>query len=263
MVVVSFNFKKRRNLALGIAVSGVGAGVFIFPPLMQLSRDTYGSFGIFITMAAMAAHVVTFGVMCFPSKLEKHTQRQRQLRKLRQSETNSIWTSINIYLSALFNKSVICLCIAMFCFCLGTILIFLHLPSFIVSKGFTAINAAFLVSLSGIFSIFGRLFTGMAANINRVKDIYLFSGSMGIVAIDCFIYPLSSDYFFGHVIFVVLLGFFFGNCYVVMTGVTLPFVGINYISAAIGLQLFFGGIGSIIGPVLAGKFSNVYVGKRF
>ncbi|XP_060585467.1 monocarboxylate transporter 12-like [Ruditapes philippinarum] len=258
MVVVSFNFRKRRNLALGIAVSGVGAGVFIFPPLMQLSRDSYGPFGLFIILASMAANVISFGVMCFPSKLEKYTQRQRRLRTLHQSrERQTCWATSKIYFGVLFNKPIICLCMAMFFFCLGTILMYLHLPSFIVSKGFTALEAAFLVSLSGILSIFGRLLTGIAANLKRIKDIHLFSGSIGIVAIACFIYSVISNYFWGHVIFVVLFGLFFGNCYVVITGVTLPFVGINYISAAIGLQFFFAEIGSIIGPVFAGFLVDV------
>ncbi|XP_045188862.2 monocarboxylate transporter 12-B-like isoform X1 [Mercenaria mercenaria] len=257
MVVVSFNFKRRRNLALGIAVSGVGAGVFILSPLMQLSRDYYGPVGFFIILAAMAANVITFGAMCFPSKLEMHTKRQRQFKSLRSRGKQSCCTSFKLYIHILFNKAVFCLCACMFCYCLGTNLMYLYLPSFIVSKGFTALEASFLVSLSGILSVFGRLLTGFAANLSRINDIYLFSGSMGIVTIACFIYLLISGHFAGHVIFVSLFGLFFGSSYVIITSVTLPFVGINYISAAIGLEFFFGGVGSIIGPVFAGFLVDV------
>lgn len=252
MVVVGFNFKKKRNLALGIAVSGVGAGVFILAPLMQLSRDYYGPVGFFIILAAIAANIITLGCMCFPSKLEKYTQLHRRYETRKLSASRFSCASLKVYLRVLCNKGVICLCVCMFCFCLGTILIYVHLPTFIVSKGFSAFQAAFLVSLSGILSLIGRILTGIVANLNRINETYLYSGSFGIVSVACFIYPFSSDYFVAHVIFVVLFGLFFGCCYVIMTAVTLPFVGIHYISAAIGLQLFFGGIGSIVGPVLAG-----------
>ncbi|XP_053406865.1 monocarboxylate transporter 9-like isoform X2 [Mercenaria mercenaria] len=67
MVAVGFNFRRRRNLALGIAVSGVGAGLFVLAPLMQLSREFYGPMGFFIILAAMTANIVTFGQLCFPS----------------------------------------------------------------------------------------------------------------------------------------------------------------------------------------------------
>lgn len=253
MVIVGFNFRKRRNLALGIAVSGVGAGLFVLAPLMQLSREHYGPVGFFIILATMTVNIITFGVMCFPSKLELHTQIQRRINAKRSSENNKCFASLKLYLKVLYNKAMICLFLCMFFYCMGTYLVYLHLPSFIVTKGFTAVQASFLVSLSGILSLFGRLLTGVVANLNRINDTVLYSGSMGVVGIASFIYPFSADYFAGHVVYITLLGLFFGSCYVSITAVSLKFVGISYVAAAIGLQFCFGGIGAVIGPVCAGK----------
>jgi cyanate permease len=253
MVVVGFNFRRKRNLALGIALSGVGAGLFVLAPVVQLARDYYGPAGFFIILAALTANIITFGQMCFPSKLELQTQVRRKFDSTKSSSNKNIFASVKPYFHVLTNKGMVCLFLCMFFYCLGTYLVYLHLPTFIVTKGFSAVRASFLISLSGILSLFGRLLTGIVANLNRINDTVLYSGTMFIVGIATFIYPFTADYFAGHVIYTVLLGLFFGSCYVTITAVSLKFVEISYVAAAIGLQFCFGGIGAVIGPVCAGK----------
>ncbi|XP_060603359.1 monocarboxylate transporter 9-like isoform X2 [Ruditapes philippinarum] len=67
MVVIGFNFKRKRHLALGFVLSGMGAGLFALAPLMQLARDYYGSTGFFIIQAAMALNIIAFGATFFPT----------------------------------------------------------------------------------------------------------------------------------------------------------------------------------------------------
>lgn len=252
LIVVGLNFRKRRYLAVGLAVSGVGAGLFVLAPILQISRDYYGVSGFFIILSAMMANIVMFGTLCFPSRLELWTQKQRMkevdisVRKFKMLDT------LNTYFEALSRLAIILLCMCMFFYCLGIQLIYQHLPNFIVIKGFTALQAAFLVSLSGLLTIFGRILAGIVTNLNRVNNTALYSGPMAIVAVASFLYPFASTYFTGHVIYMAVLGLFFGCPYVLIMAVTLKFVGIKYISAAIGIQYFSGGVGSVVGPVLAG-----------
>lgn len=119
-------------------------------------------------------------------------------------------------------------------------------------------QAAFLVSLSGVVSVFGRVLTGLLANSNRINEIVLYSGSMTIVGLASLIYPFISNYFAGHVIYVITLGLFFGSCYVTVMAVSLKFVAIKNIAPALGLQFFFGGFGALVGPLSAGKWPIIY-----
>ena len=259
MVVVGFNFRKRRSLALGFSVSGVGAGLCAMAPLMQFIRDQYGDFGFFLSMAGIMFHITVCGMLCFPSKLEQHTQIQRKLDKLKESPTNrigAIVSTIKPYLKVLFNKGILCLCLAMFGFCLGTFLLYLHLPKYIVLKGFSSFEAASFISLSGIISVIGRFMTGVVSNWERMDSMVPYAASMFIVAVATFIYPFVSTLLVGQLIFVIALGLFFGSCYVVVTNVTLRFVDISYMSAAVGLQFMFGGIGALVGPVFAGEYQH-------
>ncbi|XP_053406873.1 monocarboxylate transporter 12-like [Mercenaria mercenaria] len=252
LVVIGLNFRKRRHLAVGIAVSGVGAGLFVLAPVMQLSRDYYGPSGFFIIVAAMMANIIVFGVMCFPSGLEIATQKQRRHEVYKSNRENNLIQALKCYLRALTKVAVILLCLCMFLYCLGILLLYQHLPNFIVVKGFTAVQAAFLVSLSGLLTVFGRVLSGIITNLNRINCIVLYAGSMAVVSIASILYPFISNHFVAHVIYMVVLGLFFGCPYVTLMAVSLKFVGINYISAAIGLQYCAGGVGSFIGPVLAG-----------
>ncbi|XP_052770571.1 monocarboxylate transporter 12-like isoform X2 [Mya arenaria] len=253
MVVVGFNFKKRRNLALGIAMSGVGAGLCVFAPLMQMAMDFYGFSGFFICCAGMQSNLVTFGMLCFPSQLENHSH------ILRQRDSHSLSTGKNVfkrkimpYINVCRKKGIVCLCLSMFLYCTGSYLLFLHLPKYITTKGFSENQAAFLISLSGLLTVVGRLLTGVVANIPNCNGIILYAGSMAVISITTIIYPFFSQHYVGHLVYIIFMGLFVGSCYVALTTVSLMFVGINYIATAIGLVFMFGGVGAILGPVLAG-----------
>ena len=226
-------------------------------PIMQMSRTYYGTSGFFLILAAQAANIITFGVMCFPSELEVSTHRKRKAEKPKQTEQSVLCNALRKYGQVALNKPVLCLCLCMFNFCFGTFLIYLHLPQYVEHKGFTSTEASYFVSVSGITSVIGRFLTGVFASFNIVPDISLYSGSMGIVSIATFLLPLYSSSFAGNILYAVVLGMFFGCCYVVTASVTIRYIGIPYMSAAIGLQMFFGGIGAVVGPVLAGKSSYV------
>ncbi|XP_045188871.2 monocarboxylate transporter 3-like isoform X2 [Mercenaria mercenaria] len=255
LVVIGFNFDKRRDLALGISLSGVGTGVFVLAPLMQATRDYYGSIGFFVILAAMSANIVTCGMLCFPSQMERHAKSERNRDRLRSklsSNNNHFFAVIRTYVSVLANRGVILMCSSFFIYSIGSFLVYLHLPHYIESKGHSGAQAAFLVALIGIISAVSRILTGLVANTHRIDNVIIYSVSIAIFGSATLVYPFIADNYSGHVIYVCFVGLFYGCCYVVSAGVHVNFVGINYISSAVGLQFFCGGAGGIIGPVFAG-----------
>ncbi|XP_045191319.2 monocarboxylate transporter 5-like [Mercenaria mercenaria] len=193
--------------------------------------------------------------MYFPSQLELHTQEMRKCNKdnarsdKAKSNSDGGFTQ---YCKALVNKQIALLSVGMFLNCVGTFLIYLHLPVYIVSKGFTDFQAAWMVSVTGILSVVGRIITGFVANLSMFKDIWLYAGTLGVVSISTVVYPHISYTFAGHIVFATVFGLFFGSCYVLMTVVNIRIVGIKFVSAAVGIEFFFGGIGAVLGPVIAG-----------
>jgi hypothetical protein len=110
-----------------------------------------------------------------------------------------------------------------------------------------------------MFAVIGRLLTGLVASLHKSVNIWLYSGSFLVVSVATIVYPHISNTLAGHIGYAVVLGLFFGSCYVLITSVNLSFVDIKHVSAASAFEFFFGGIGSLLGPEFAGKRSKRYV----
>jgi cyanate permease len=216
---------------------------------MQWIKDEYGSFGFFVLLAGIFSNMITFGMLCFPSEMEINSKHKRSLSVSTSKGKCSIMLR---YLSVLKNKGILFYSLAMFNYCLSVYLMYLYFPHFIVQKGFTSAQAAFFLSISGIFSIVGRVTTGAIANFRCVNDIVLYSVSIAIVGINSIIYPFIATHYAGQVAYFVLLGLFMGTSFVLTTSVSLKFISAEVLATAIGLIYAFGGVGSILGPVLAG-----------
>lgn len=254
MVVVALNFQRRRNLALGIAASGAGVGICLFATVMHIIYDFYKSTGFFLIMAGIYAHIIVFGLMCFPSELELYSKHRRKLLSRKKSLGCKRLTAVfQGYWIVLKNVPNLCLCIGMFTYCLGTYLMYLHLPKYIVHKGFSAITAANIVSVSGFACIFGRLLTGILASFHRVSDIVLYCSTIYVLSITFFIYPAISYSYTGNLIFSIILGGLFANVWVLSSSITAQYVGITNVSKGLSLQFFCSGVGGLLGPVAAGK----------
>lgn len=250
VVAIGLNFKKRKDVCLGVTLSGMGAGIFAFAPLMEMAYAHYGATGFFITMATLSANIITFGMLYFPSKLEIWTHKQRQ--KTANAGDKAFARNLKMYYAAVIKKPIMLLAVATFAFCGGTDLIFLNLPTIITLKGFTSKQAAFLVSLNGILSVFGRVFSGILSSFKRISEVWLYTCCLGIVAITTAVYPLTSKLLEGQIIYSSVLGLFYGSGYVLISPICSRLVDIEFLSAAIGFVLFWGGIGSFAGPMSAG-----------
>lgn len=246
-MTVAFNYKKRMNLAYGFATSGMGTGVTAFAPLFQYTRDIYGNTGFFFILACITIHLIVFGTLCSPGKLEISLQNKRKETK------QSFQGFVMSYLKLLKYKGVQCIGMCLFAYGFGLFTISLHLPKYISVKGFSAVTAANLLSVSGVISVFGRLCIGTIANCRRVNPIAPFSGSMTMVAAALFAYPFISEVLVGHVVFVSVYGLFYANCFVLITPVLLQFLELENMSVAVGLTFMFCGVGAVAGPVCAGK----------
>ena len=255
IVVIGYNFDRRLSLASGVAVSGVGVGMLTLSTMMQFARDYYGDFGFFMFLAGVYFHLVVFGMVCFPSSLELGAQTKRKLESKENSKTNfNISSMVQSYLKVGLNKGCLCLCFAMFTYCFSTCLLYLHLPEYIISKGFQAADGTFLLALSGVTTMIGRFLTGLLQNFKIFTGMFLYIVTMIIVAIAIGVFPFLVHSSIGQIMCIGSVGLFFGSCYVVLTVVTLMFVDISYLAAAIGLQMFFAGIGTLAGTVSAGIY---------
>lgn len=251
MVVLGYNFHKRRNMVMGIGLSGIGIGLTLLAPLMNYIYNMYGSFGFFLLLSGIYSHSILSGVIFFPSKLEQYTKSRRRLESCPNKQTAKICESFKNHVLIFTNKAVACLSFGLFCFCLGSYLVFMHLPNYVVEKGFAHSLAANLVSMTGVLTVFGRIVTGVLA-FKYVREDILYCIPMLILGILTIVYPYMSSTLTGNVTFTVFLGLFYGNVYVLNASVSVKYVGIVNLAKALGIQYFFSGLGILLGPIVAG-----------
>lgn len=110
--------------------------------------------------------------------------------------------------------------------------------------------------MMSVGSTFGRLFFGKLGDHPRVNRLYLCQMAFLFIGIANTLSTLTQSYV-GLAVYMVVFGVFDG-CYVVLLGVICAdIVGVDKVSAGMGVQFFFMAITATAGPPIAGEI-NVF-----
>ncbi|KAJ2746776.1 hypothetical protein GGI20_001106 [Coemansia sp. BCRC 34301] len=166
-------FTKRRGLATGIAVAGVGVGGLIIAPLTEfLVRQTSVEWSLRIS----AIYIMVFGTTacCF-------------VRVPFQSKTRTPGFAWQAFGDMRFTMHA---CMVFFVTA-AYITPYAFLPEFWVAKGISSRTASVLIAVANVSSSIGRVATGFAAdNIGVLNSLVL---SLLIAALSCFVlWPLAT-----------------------------------------------------------------------
>ena len=254
--VNAYNFRLKLNVAQGFSVAGCGFGILVMPPVVQIAYDTYGYTGLMLILAAIVLQLVVFGTLMRPSKLELESIRARKGNTNDQRNCDIV----RVFLKVLTKKATICLSLSMMLFCGGLYTVTLHLPKYAQENGFTAMQSALFLSIIGVVTMIARILTGFLANHPNVNEVWIYSGSIGVLSLATFIVPSMAHAYIGHVLYSVFIGVFGGCLYVVINTINRTFVGTQYTAAACAVEFWFGGVGSVVVSVLSGMlFYFIYM----
>ena len=255
MLAPGLHFSKYRNLAIGFAMTGNAVGLLGTAPFVMAAREFYGTRGFFIVLACISIHQIVFGMMMRPSSLELSIKRNRSPIATNKSEkSSSVASAFAGYFKVCTTLSVSVLSLSFLIMCISDYAIFIHLPNYCTYLGHSPMEASYLLSATGIASIFGRLMTGFAANIDGLNEMYLHSGSLIGIGIAAVLFPFYGKSYAGQMVLAVIFGFFFGTPFVTATPINIKLVGLSNMAAALANELFMGGVGAIIGPVTTSEY---------
>lgn len=108
-----------------------------------------------------------------------------------------------------------------------------------------------LVSIIGIMTAIGKLILGMLADFNWVNTLYLYVLTLLMMGAALLAIPFARSYFTLAVLSGIL-GFLTGN-WSIFPYVTTKTVGIEKLTHAYGILMFFAGLGNSLGPPIVGK----------
>ena len=255
--VNAYNFREKLNIAQGVSTSGSGFGILVLPPLIQLTHNAYGYSGLMVILVGVVLQLVVIGTLMRPSRIELQTiRRRKQEEKLRSVEKVTRFQTLLVFVNVLSRKATLCLSISMLLFCGGLYSVTLQLPNYAQKNGFSAMQSALFLSIIGVLSMISKMISGMLAQHPRISEVWIYSGSIGVLSLITFIFPAIAHVYTGHVFYSVCVGVFGGCCYVVINTINRDYVGVRYTTAACVVEFWFGGVGSVIVPVASGKTFN-------
>ncbi|XP_052073595.1 monocarboxylate transporter 13-like [Mytilus californianus] len=246
LIVIAFNFEKKRNLATGIAVAGCGIGPFILSPIYQMIYNEYGYNGFFLFYAGLSFNVCVVGAVLRPSRLEVSSKmaknRNRMLRK----------KYCEFDLTVVQNIPLFFVCISGVFFNIGIFIIYLHFPAYAIENNSTQMEVSWYLSIAGISSCIGRVLLGMATNSDDVNEDIVFFGTYSLIGAATIVVPLFIKIHYAKIMYSIVLGMNSGSCYVVISTIVLRLTGPDHVAHGTGYVMAYIGIGSLVGPPLAG-----------
>ncbi len=236
-------FQKHRNLALGVAAAGTGAGTMAVPPVAAALirhlgwRTTDVIFGVAAAAILLGCAIATRP----PPMVCVATRAVRAPRKLfRSREFVLLYLSWVLATTALFVP-------------------FVFLPAFARDRGAGEIAAASLVSLIGGTSIVGRLVLGPIGD--RLGVVRLFKITVLMMAISYAIWLFASSYA-ALALFAVVLGINYGSRIAAAPAVLIEYFGVENLGTTLGAFFTATGVAALLGPPLAGVAVELTGGCR-
>ncbi len=224
-------FSRRRNTALGIAVTGVGGGTLTVAPLAAALIERHGWRTTYLVFGVASAAIL---LAC--AALTPRPPMHIEASELRLSEAIRTRAFALLYASALLT-------------CLALFVPMVFLPAFAHDQGAGQVAAAALVGLIGGASMVGRL--GLGALADRVGSIRLYQCSFLTLGLSYGIWLAARSYGW-LVIFAIVMGTGYGGYVGLAPAVVAELFGVRALGRVLGAFYTSAGFAALVGPPLAG-----------
>ena len=238
---------KTRGLAIGIVVAMASIGYFFSPLYAKFALTAFGWEKTLQTFLYFIIFGMIAGIFLFPVKKETTTSNNIKINEQTISEALK---------EAFSHKGFVLLTFGFFVCGFNITLVSAHIPGYIQERGFEAWTAFAILSLIGLFNIFGTLSFGyLSGKYSKKILLSILYFSRGIVLILFLVLPTSTYVALG---FGILYGYLWLSTIPPTNGIISQVFGTKYLSMLYGLVFFSHQIGSFFGAYLGGYFFDQY-----
>jgi len=244
--VGKFFSNKNRTIATGLVTASASIGFFLLPMFAKFSNDTFG----WKLTLEYYIYLLVFGLLCSLFLLKKEYV----------DETNNQFTrdqtASKAVQEAFQHKGYKLLTAGFFVCGFQITLVATHMPGYIKETGLPDWTAAAILSLIGIFNIFGTLTMGYLSSKYSKKILLSWLYFLRAIALILFLLFPSSIY--------VALGFgvIFGLLWLATipptNGIVAQIFGTKYLTTLFGIVFFSHQMGSFLGAYLGGYFYDQF-----
>ena len=240
-------FVRRRGFASGLAVSGIGFGTLLMPPLASLLIEMLGWRGAYLVLGCLAA---TMGAAL--AVLIENDPRDCGLGPdgdPRQSDAPTVRREGTSVREAIRSRRFIGLYASCLICSFGVFVPFVHLVPYARDHGVAPSSAVLLLGAIGVGSTAGRFFLGgLADRMGRQFSLVLMFAGMALALVT---WVVSVD-IWSLAAFAFLYGVFYGGWVAVLPAVVMDYFGGRNVSSIIGVLYTSVAFGTLVGPSAAG-----------
>lgn len=240
-------FVRRRGFASGLAVSGIGVGTLVMPPLAAALIAGFGWRQAYVVLGLLAAAIgVGMALLVENDPRDLGLNPDGDAAEAGAPRAAPQGFSVR---EAVASRRFIGLYIACVFCSFGLFVPFVHLVPYALDHGVAQGSAVLLVGMIGIGSTAGRFFLGdLADRMGRQNAlIAMFAGmalSMAIWALAGSFWPLA--------VFAFAYGVFYGGFVAILPSLVMDFFGGRHVSSIIGVLYTSVAFGTLVGPTAAG-----------
>jgi MFS family permease len=240
-------FTRRRGFASGVAVSGIGLGTLLMPPLAALLIAYLGWRDAYLWLAVFA--LVAGGGMALLVENDPHDRGTGPDGDPPQYDPAVAQASGMSVGDAVCSRRFIGLYIGCLFCSFGVFVPFAHLVPYAGDQGIAPGSAVLLVGAIGIGSTFGRfLLGGIADRIGRRNALLATFAGMGLAF---FIWAISTS-LWSLAVFALVYGTFYGGWVALLPPFVMDNFGSRNVSSIIGVLYTSAAFGTLIGPSASG-----------
>lgn len=249
-------FVRKRGMALGITVAGIGIGTMAMAPCAQLlisGLDWRTSY--LLIAAALLAIGLPISRLMRLDPAEKGLLPDGVEAMSEHSDSEDSLVFVGFVLSQAIKTRAFWLLLVMFAVLNCAVqLLMVHLKAYVTGFGIAPMIAATLIGLIGIGSTPGRVVMGYVSDrIGRRKSFFTAYLLLAIMML----WLLEAREPWGLYVFSACFGFFYGSCVPLFPAITADWFGTRYHGAIFGAILLAPGIGGAVGSLLGGYVSDI------
>jgi MFS family permease len=245
MSIVGKHFPlSNRTIAMSIVTAVGSFGYFISPLFTVYSLENNGwVYTLFIFLIVL---VIGF----FISWFVRSPSLEQSIEK---PNTQGLYEALK---EASKSKSYILLIAGFFVCGFHITLVGTHVPTYVIDRGLESWTAAAILSLIGLFNIFGSLFSGYLSTKMSKKIILSAIYTLRGISIILFIFLPASN--INAFIFGASFGFLWLSTVPATSGIVAHIFGTKYLGLLYGIVFLSHQIGSFFGAYLGGLFHDLY-----
>ena len=232
-------FTANRALASGLAVAGIGAGNFAVPLLAAWWIELFGWRNAFVTLAIFALALGGAAALAIDAP----------------ANAGNVPRGGTRLPVALRSREFALLYAAMIFSCIGLFVPMVHIAPYAQDLGYSEAQGVALVSLIGLGSLLGRFTVGpFADRMGRGRSLVAMCVAMGVMQLVWW----GAGAYWLLAAFAIGFGICYGSTVALLPTIVMDLYGGRAVSGIIGFLYTGAGIGTLLGPWLAGAAYDAY-----